>query len=239
MRHASTAVVLSLMMSTGVMAQAPSPPLELLPGAGGAPVKDNANPCRDEVAGALKKLRSASWFRMTTNMITENGPTVMEIDYVLPDKMHQKVTQTLTNQKSEIILVGDKAWAKNGEAWQDLANDLTQTLKAQMYQNVVEQQVDVGNYSCKGRVQISGRDALSYKLEDQPEKESVVKNETYRMFYVDAVTGLPLSNALIAPGREATPLFKAVYSYPIDMTIVQPANVAAPGATSAPPAQPK
>ncbi len=239
MRHASVAVIFAVITSSVALAQAPSPPLELLPGAGGQPPKENANPCRDEVATALKKLRSASWFRMTTNMITENGPTAMEIDYVLPDKMHQRVTQTVTNQKSEIILVGDKAWAKNGEAWQDLANDLTQTLKSQMYQNVVEQQDDVGNYSCKGRVQISGRDALAYKLEDQPDKESVVKNETYRMFYVDAVTGMPLSNALIAPGREATPLFKAVYTYPMDMKIEQPASVAPPTAPPTPPAQPK
>lgn len=231
----STAAV--LVSASAALAQAPSPPLELLPGAGGQPQKQNANPCRDEVATALKKLRSASWFRMTTNMITETGPMAMEIDYVLPDKMHQKVTQTLTNQKSEIILVGDNAWSKNGEVWQDLPNELTQQLKSQMYQNVVEQQDDVGNYSCKGRVQVSGRDALSYKLEDEPNKESAVKNETYRMFYVDAVTGLPLSNALLAPGREKAPLFKAEYTYPIDMKIEKPANVA-PAAETPPAAAP-
>ncbi len=227
-----------LMSASAALAQAPPSGTPLPEGLPGDASKQNANPCRDEVAAALKKLRNASWFRLSTNMITETGPTSMEIDYVLPDKMHQKVVQTLTNQKSEIVLVGDKAWAKSGEVWQDLPNDVTQTLKAQMYENVVENQADVGNYACKGRVQIGGRDALSYKLQEEVTKESVVKNETYRMFYVDAVTGLPLSNALLVPGRETKPLFQATYSYPIDLKIEQPkvdVKAADPAATPATP----
>ncbi len=205
------------------------------PATASAADKENANPCRDEVAAALKKLRSTSWFRMTTNMITENGPVSMEIDYVLPDRMHQRVTQKLTQQKSEIILVGNEAWGTDGSGWKPLGGDLTTQLKAQMYENVVEQQADVGNYACKGKATVEGREALSYKLEDEPPKDSTApKNATFRMFYVDALTGMPVSNSLLVPGRENAPLFKATYTYPIDMKIEPPKDVAPEAAGPAP-----
>lgn len=192
--------------------------------------KDNANPCRDEVAAALQKLRKSSWFRMNTSMITENGPTTMQVDYVLPDRMHQKVTVVATKQQSEMILVGENGWSKEGDSdWKPLPNAIVQDLKAQVQQSVVEEQTDIGNYSCKGRTQFEGRDVLSYKLEDEVKPESTApKNETFRMFYVDVTTGLPVSNALLAPGRETMPLFKAVYAFPLDMRIEPPTNIAKP-----------
>jgi hypothetical protein len=217
---------MALVLASG-SALAQSPP----PGAQGEPAKENANPCRDEVAAALSKLRKSSWFRMTTTMITEKGPSAMVVDYVLPDKMYQKVTETLTNKSSEVILIGEKAWANQGAGWMALPSEIMNTLRSQMYENVIQEQTDIGNYSCKGKVQAEGRDALSYKLEDEPAKDSTApKNETYRMFYVDPVTGLPVGNALIAPGREQTPLFKATYSFPMDLQILPPKDVIKPPA---------
>ena len=208
-------------------APAAAPPKDLPAAGSGEPGdKKNANPCREEVANALSKLRKSSWFRMSTSMITENGPTAMVVDYVLPDRMYQKVTQTLTNTSSEVVLVGEKAWGNQGAGWQELPNDITQTLKSQMYDNVIQEQTDVGEYVCKGKVQIEGRDAMSYKLDGEPAKDSTApKNEAFRMFYIDATTGLPLSNALLSPGREKTPLFKATYSFPLDLKIEPPKDV--------------
>ncbi len=216
----------ALIVSAGAaLAQGPPPAAAPAGAAAGKDAKKNANPCRDEVATALTKLRKSSWFRMNTNMITENGPTSMVIDYVLPDRMHQKVTQTLTNQTSEVILIGEKAWGNQGAGWMELPNEIMNTLRSQMYDNVVQEQTDVGEYACKGRVKVEGRDALSYKLEEELTKDSITKNETFRMFYVDAVTGLPVSNALLAPGRENAPMFKATYAYPLDMKIEPPKDV--------------
>lgn len=220
MRSLSLSILALVLASSLAFAQSPPP------GAAEQPVKDNANPCRDEVADALSKLRKSSWFRMHTTMITEKGPTAMVLDYVLPDKMYQKVTETLTNTTSEVILVGDKAWANQGSGWIELPNEVMNNLRTQMYENVIEEQKEIGNYACKGKVQMEGRDALSYKLEDQPAKDSTApRNETYRMFYVDAMTGLPIGNALLSPGREKTPLFKATYSFPLDMKIEAPKEV--------------
>jgi hypothetical protein len=206
-----------------------------MPGAPGKPdAKKNANPCRDEVSDALKKLRNSSWFRMETSMLTEKGPTKMVVDYVLPDRMRQKVTVQATNDVSEVILVGSQAWSKQGDSdWQAVPNDITQQLRAQMQETVVDQQDDVGNYSCRGRTEFDGKDVMSYKLEDAGTEDSTApKNEAFRMFYVDILTGLPVSNALIVPGREDKPLFKASYSFPIDITIEPPKAVASPAAAN-------
>lgn len=236
MRVTASILVLAL-SATGGLAQAPAEAPTPPPAAQDAG-KANANPCKDEVAAALKKLRSASWFRLTTSMITEKGPVTMEVDYLLPDRMHQKVTETVTQKSSEVIMVGEKAWGNEGSGWIILPQDITGELRAQMQQNVVEQQEDVGNYSCKGRTQFEGKDVISYKLEDEPAKDSTApRNETYRMFYVDPTTGLPVSNALLAPGRETKPLFKASYSFPVDIKVEPPQNVIQEPET--PPASPE
>ncbi len=222
-----------LTITTGTaLAQTPPAPADA-PGA--KDEKLNANPCRDEVAAALQKLRKTSWFRMETAMITETGPTKMQVDYVLPDKMHQRVSTASGGGSTEVVLIGDQAWGNEGKGWQALSTDLTQQLKAQMYENVVEQQAEVGNYSCKGKTQFDGRDVLSYKLETEIGKdESKALNEAFRMFYVDATTGMPVSIALLAPGRETKPLFKTSYSYPLDIRIEAPKDVMKDGAATAP-----
>jgi hypothetical protein len=198
-------------------------PAEPAPG-----TKPNANPCSDEVLAALQKLRKSSWFRMDTRMITENGPTTMQVDYVLPDRMHQKVTVEATQKTTELILVGDAAWAKQDAAgWRPLPPQVAGQLKGQMQESVVEQQNEVGNYSCKGHTQFEGRDVFSYKLESEPEKGSTAAtNQAFRMFYVDALTGLPVSNALLVPGHEQKPVFKTTYAFPLDLKIEPPADIA-------------
>ena len=204
------------------------------PGEPGA--KQNANPCREEVSTALQKLRKSSWFRMDSNMLTENGPTNMTVEYVLPDKMHQTVTVVTTKQSSEVILVGKQAWGNEGKGWQVLPETVAQQVAAQMAENVVEQQQDVGNYSCKGRTKFEGRDVMGYRLEDEPAKGAEgPKNEAFRMFYVDAVTGLPVSNVLLTLGREDKPFFKTSYSFPLDLKIEPPKDVIAAPAEAAKP----
>lgn len=188
--------------------------------------KSNANPCRDEVSAALQKLRNSSWFRMESTMITENGLTNMAIDYVLPDKMHQKVSIVGQPGVQEVILVGTKAWANEGEGWRVLPTDITSQLLKQLDENVLQQQTDVGNYTCRGKVKLDGKDVISYKLEDEA-KEGAPKNEAYRMFYVDATTGLPAQNAIVTAGVQDKPLFKTTYSFPLDLKVEPPKDVKA------------
>ncbi|MET0408695.1 MAG: hypothetical protein ABW006_10045 [Hyphomicrobium sp.] len=236
MRRIALSAVLIAALSAQASAQI-SPPSP-------AGSKPNANPCADEVSAALQKLRKSSWFRMDTQMITENGPTSMQIEYVLPDRMHQIVTVQLTNKVSELILVGNQAWSKQDGGWRAVPAQVAAQLRDQMDDTVVKQQTDVGNYACKGKTNVDGRDVLSYKLETEPEKgETTGTNQAFRMFYVDALTGLPASNALLAPGHETKPIFKTTYSFPIDMQIAPPKDVLPdappPASANAPPSSGK
>lgn len=207
-----------------------------------AAAKQNANPCGDEVAAALQKLRNSSWFRMESRMITENGLTDMTVDYVLPDRMHQKVTVVGQPVTQEVILIGEQSWSNEGEGWRVLPKDITDQLITQMKDNVLTEQKEVGKYACKGRTQLDGKDVMAYKLEDEPPEDSKgTKNEAFRMFYVDSMTGLPVLNAIVSPGREDKPLFKTSYSFPIDLKVEAPkdakpleAPAAAPAAEAAP-----
>ncbi|MGL4396598.1 MAG: hypothetical protein ACRCS9_08680, partial [Hyphomicrobium sp.] len=161
--------------------------------AGAPDQKSNANPCRDEVSAALQKLRRSSWFRMETSMITENGPTKMTVDYVLPDRMHQRVQVVGQEAVQETILVGKKAWSNEGGGWHDLDEQIANQIVAQVQETVLDQQTDVGNYSCRGKVTLDGKEVFSYKLEhEQPKDSDGPKNEAFRMFYIDATTGLPV-----------------------------------------------
>lgn len=203
--------------------------------------KKNANPCREEVSAALQKLRNSSWFRMESTMITENGLTNLQVDYVLPDRMHQKVNVVGQAGTQEVILIGDKAWSNEGDGWRVLPPDLAEQLVTQMRDNVLTEQKDVGNYSCKGRIKLDGKDVMTYKLEDEPPENSQgTKNEAFRLFYIDALTGLPVRNAIVTPGREDKPIFKTSYSFPLDIKIDAPKDAKpyeappAPDANAAP-----
>lgn len=207
------------------VAQAEPIPLGNVPGA--AEAKQPPNPCSDEVAASLQKLRKSSWFRMTSNMITENGPSTMEVDYILPDRMHQKVTNTLTKASTEIILIGREAWSRRGDgSWTSLPANVAGQLQTQVEESVLAEQKDIGSYTCNGKTKLDGRDVMSYKLESTPGQGDTFKNQTYRLFYVDAMTGLPFSNALLVPGRDDKPIFKTTYAFPLDLKIDAPKDVA-------------
>jgi hypothetical protein len=232
MRRSLPAIVLLLLAATSGAATAQTPPSDPSQG------KPNATPCSEEVSAALKKLRSSAWFRMNTQMITENGPTAMQIDYVLPDRMHQTVTVKLADKTTELILVGNQAWAKEGEGWRPVPSEVANQLRQQMDETVVTQQTDVGAYACKGHMTVDGRDVLAYKLDSEGEKgSSAPANQAYRMFYVDALTGLPASNTLVAPGHEDKPIFRTSYTFPIDLKIEPPKNILATEPTPAAPPQ--
>jgi hypothetical protein len=222
MRRIALATVFLAALTATSFAQTMPPPLQ-------PEAKPNANPCTDEVAASLQKLRDSSWFHMETKMVTANGPSTMEIDYVLPDRMHQKVTTELTKKTSELILVGKKAWSRQGDApWHELAHRFAGELWEQMQDNVVEQQKNVGNYTCKGRTKFDDREVFSYKLETETEKGSSLdpKKQPYRMFYIDAMTGLPAGNVLLVPDHEKTPVFSTTYTYPADIKVEPPKDVA-------------
>ena len=131
-------------------------------------------------------------------MLTENGPTSMQIDYVLPDRMHQKVTVELTNKTSEVILVGNMAWSRQDKgSWHAAQSRRRRSIQepdAGLRRDAADRR---RCYACKGRTKFDGRDVLSYKLENEPEKGSTADKSGFPHVLRRRLTGLPVSNALL------------------------------------------
>ena len=69
--------------------------------------------CQEEVAQALERQRKTSAYRATISTVNEKGPIKIEMEYVLPDRMHQTVKAVLEPGAVETILVGSRAWASD------------------------------------------------------------------------------------------------------------------------------
>lgn len=183
--------------------------------------------CKDEVAAAFEKQRKLSGFRMETNMVSEEGPVKMTVDYLLPDRMHQTVVTVTTKKQTETILVGNKAWTTTGNGWTELPAEAVAEIVEQVKATVVNPPKEIADYGCAGKMPFEGEQYFAYKASASGEKANAkdASNATgpSRYFYVDPTTGLPAASVFALPGREDKPFFKTVYSYPVDLKIEPPA----------------
>jgi len=187
------------------------------------PALANAADCNAEVDAAFAKQRAAGSFAMASNLINERGLVQMTVEYVLPNKLHQ-VSKTLTDEKpSEIILIGNQAWANNGEGWKVLQDELAEQLHDQMQQTVVEPPKDPLRYTCGVDAELDGRRMKLYEGRDSQKKSDTTKGLPVRRLYVDAETGLPTRNEVAPEGKPERPFFTAKYTYPDKITIEPPA----------------
>ncbi len=196
-----------------------------------------AGECSKEMAVALDNQRKSGAFRMDVFMISEQGTVKMTVDYLLPDRLRQVVTMVLDPKPVETVLVGSKAWSRQGEtgpeaAWSPVSEEITRDLIDQVQQTVGEKPEDVGRWDCLGKLTIEGAELNAYQggetgpVDLSPGAKQAPKNEGVRIIYVDPATGLPVRSIFARPDKMDRPIFKAVYTYPKDMKIEAPA---APG----------
>lgn len=182
--------------------------------------------CKDEVAAAFEKQRKMSGFRMETNMISEEGPVKMTVDYLLPDRMRQKVTNVTTQKETETVLVGKKAWTTQGQGWTELPGEAVAEIAEQVKATVVDPPKEIADYACAGKMPFQGKEYFAYKASATGDKkkpaDAANANSPSRYFFVDPTTGLPEASVFAMPGREDKPFFKTVYSYPVDLKIEPP-----------------
>lgn len=183
--------------------------------------------CKEEVARAFEKQRNAKSFRMVTNMLSAQGPIEMTIDYILPNRMRQRVKPLLNPNAVETILVIDKGWTKPGEGkpWEQVPAEFVDELTKQMGDTVLLPPSDLIDYACLGKVAVDGTEYVAYRA--QEDKTKVIPgapqaDPPVRMLYVDATTGLPARNIVSIESRLDKPFFKTVYTYPTDIAIEPP-----------------
>ncbi len=186
-----------------------------------APALSAGASCKDQVAAAFLKQRSSRAFTMTAQLKGENGPVELTIEYQPPDRMHQKIVAP-NQQPLETVLVGTRAWNRQGAAWEELMPAIAQTIIAQVREAVVEPPKEVGEFECMDKATIDGKEYLAYRSVEKggaDARGSTVTRPVHRTIYVDPKTGLPAMNIVEEDKPGADPLFRGVYAYPTDLVI--------------------
>lgn len=191
--------------------------------------------CTSEVAQGIARQSNEKSWRKEANMISEQGPLKMTVEFQKPDRMRQVVTLLIDPKPVETVLVGKSAWTNAGNGWKVLGPaDTDQLIK--FFQTTTGQGLnDVSDFECVGAETVDGKQLRAYKglppepkgpkIDGKPSQSSEQKNEAVRMVYLDPATGLPERSILAQAGQLDKPLFKEVYSYPADIKIEPPADV--------------
>ena len=180
------------------------------------------NLCSQQVADAFAKQRNSSAFRLKAMMINERGVVHMNVDYQLPDRMHQRVKAVVDPAATETILVGPRAWVTNGSGWQALPLEDTEEIAKIVRETVVEAPKMMSKFDCLGIVSVDGRQLSAYQA---MEDKTAPKNSPIRIVYVDPTTGLPARSVVAPEGNPDRPFVRQDYSYPTDIKIDPPADV--------------
>lgn len=183
------------------------------------PVLSVGASCRQEVVAAFAKQRSSRAFSMVAQLKGESGPVEITVEYQPPDRMRQRIIAE-GQEPLETVLVGTRAWSRQGAVWEELMPAIAQTIIAQVREAVIEPPKDVGEFECIDKATIAGKEYLAYRsVEKPPPAGSAGAQQIHRTVYVDPETGLPAINIVAEDKPGAFPLFNGVYAYPTDLVI--------------------
>jgi hypothetical protein len=187
--------------------------------------------CKAEVDQAFSKLRGGKGFRLETKIVNEKqGSLSMTVDYVLPDRMHQRVSLGESPQKMETIAIGTKVWSNQGQGWTEVPANFAEVISRQLKETVSEPSTSTVDYECLGEQTFEGKPYLAYKallpapVEERMkgEAEKPAEPANVQTLYVDKSTGLPARNVVTKGDAGDTRLFDGTFSTPGDITIDAP-----------------
>lgn len=190
-------------------------------GLSAAPALSAGASCKEEVAAAFIKQRTARAFSMAAELKGENGLVQLTVDYIPPDRMRQTIVAQ-GQPPLETVLVGTRAWSRQGSTWEELFPAVAQTIIAQVREAMIDPPKDVGEFECLAKASIDGKDYLAYRSVEKevaPAPGAPPPQPVHRTVYVDPETGLPAINIVVEDAPGAVPMFKGVYSYPADLVI--------------------
>ena len=195
--------------------------------------------CTSDVNDAFAKLRASKTFNMQTKITNASGTLTMSNDYVLPDRMYQRLQlKDGAPGPMEMILIGDKAWSNQGKhGWVPLPPEFAGKVAQQMKETVVEPPKDKITYTCLGDVEFEGKtyaaystkrapgpnekDAAEKKAEEAAKAEGVGKGNVQTV-YIDKESGLPVRNIVTPEDAPEKRLFDGTFTKRADIKIEPP-----------------
>lgn len=191
----------------------------------------HAADCGKEVGAAFEKQRATKGYRMVTRQAHPQGEVVNTFDFVLPDRMYNKVDVPGQPASLETIAIGRWAWANQGGGWQELQPQFAQAVTSDVASTLSAPLEIKEAFVCAGDVDRDGKPFKAYRTEPRlavPGQPQSAENPMLaRTVLVDASTGLPAFNFVGDPAASATPLMSVTYSYPPDIAVEAPDAVPA------------
>lgn len=177
--------------------------------------------CKDEVIAAFSKQRSLGAYRMVAQRMSESGQVEVTEEYLPPDRMRHVIVAEGQPAPLETVLVGMRAWSRQGRKWEELMPAIAHTIIAQVKAATAVPPTDVGAFECMGKGAVDGKEYLAYRSVEKPGSAPNGPGGTpvHRTLYVDPETGLPAYNIVAEEKEGSEPIFKGTYSYPTDLVI--------------------
>lgn len=188
--------------------------------------------CKEQVDAAFAKLRESGKFRLETTINNKDGTLKMLADYVLPDRMHQKVTLGGEGAAMEMIVVGKKAWSNQGGGWAALPDAFAQTVANQIKDSVANAPKVSTEYKCVGDKEFEGKTYTLYQgilamplspdAKDKGPRVSAVSVPNQQNVYIDKETGLPVRNIVTPVTEPEKRLFDGKFTVLKDLSVDPP-----------------
>jgi len=178
--------------------------------------------CKEQVDTAFAKLRDTKAFRLETTIKNPDGMLRMQADYVLPDRMYQRVRVGTDNVTVEMIVIGDRAWSNQGGGWAALPQGFAQNVAQQIRDSIVDAPKDSTDYTCAGDQELEGKTYTLYRgiLADASHTPGVGPNQ--QSVYIDKETGLPVRNIVTPVSAPDKRLFDGTFTIVQDLKIEEP-----------------
>lgn len=187
--------------------------------------------CKEEVDRAFAKLRGSKGFRLETRIVNEQqGSLTMTVDYLLPDRMHQRVSLGDAPSKMETIAIGGKVWSNQGQGWSEVPANFAEVIARQLKESVAEPSKSKVDYQCLGETTFEGKSYLAYKAtlpavadeRTKGEAEKAAEAANLQTLYIDKESGLPVRNIVTKGDGSEKRLFDGTFSMPPDIVINAP-----------------
>lgn len=188
--------------------------------------------CKQQVDEAFEKLREHKAFRLETEIVNEQGKLKMQADYVLPDRMHQKVELSTGGGPMEMIVIGNKAWSNQGQGWAALPQNFADAVAGQIKETVAKAPTTMTEFKCLGDKEFEGKTYAVYQgllaTPIKPESDhkgphiSNLDIPKQQNVYVDKTSGLPVRNIVNPVTAPDQRLFDGKFSLVEGLKIEEP-----------------
>ena len=181
--------------------------------------------CKSDVDQAFEKLRLGKTFRQETKITDEaKGTLSMRVDYILPDRMTQRVSMGDSAMMMETIVVEGKVYSNNGQGWAEVPDKFATAIVAQL-KTVAEPPKGTLTYECLGDKEFEGKTYAAYSAKlpaPGEEGKPAGPSENVQTVYIDKASGLPVRNIVTKQSAPDKRLFDGTFSVPTGLEIKAP-----------------